>query len=239
MEQKKESKIKKYRNFIKSHEVWYFVDDSFNQVHIKKAYRVELDDGVYWIHFAYGEAVHNLTAKQEKLLFPTMAEAKAKAEQMRKENAERRTKERKEEKEKFNEVTKYLENFRVWDIVNYNSQEIKPEYKSFADAIEYLYSRLPDKRKRDKDVYIKLLENYIKHGTIQTQGLSFTKEQVVTLKYGEYSGVRVELTNGTTINPANEKVIALIKLVFGENVTDWLWNDAEVPQDGNDEINEK
>ena len=239
MEQKKESKIKKLRNFIKSHEVWYFVDDSFNQVHIKKAYPVELDNVVYWIHFAYGEAVHNLTARQEKLLFSTMAEAKAKAEQMRKENAERRTKRRKEEKEKFNEITKYLENFSVWDIVNYNLQEIKPEYKSFADAIEHLYSQLPDKRKRDKDVYIKLLENYIKHGTIQTQGLSFTKEQVVTLKYGEYSGVRVELTNGTTINPANEKVIALIKLVFGENATDWHWNDAEVPQDGNDEINEK
>lgn len=238
MELKKESKIKKLRNFIKSHEIWYFVDDSYNQVVIKKAYPVELDNVVYWIHFAYGKEVHNLTARQEKHLFPTMAEAKAKATQIRKERAEEAIRKKKEKKEKLKEVTRYLDNFRVWDIINYNTQEIKPEYKAFVVAIKYIYDRLPGKHKDDKDTYIKLLEHYIKHGTIHAQGVSFTKEQVVSIVYGEYERLRVELSNGMKITPASENVRNLITLLFGGNDGGWVWRDVEYIEDGRDRVSE-
>ena len=238
MEQKKESKIKKLRNFIKSHEIWYFVDDTYSQVSIKKAYRVKLESGDYWIHLAYGENIHRLTARQEKLLSRTMAEAQEKAGQIRKERAEEAIRKKKEKKEKLKEVTRYLDNFRVWDIINYNTQEIKPEYKAFVVAIKYIYDRLPDKHKDDKDTYIKLLEYYIKHGTIHAQGVSFTKEQVVSVVHGEYERLRVELSNGMKITPASENVRNLITLLFGGNDGGWVWRDVEYIEDGRDRVSE-
>ena len=74
----KQGKAKQLRDFIKSHEMRYFVDfsDYSGQVHIKKAFKVEINKTEYWIYFSYGDRPE---LKEERCLLKTMEEAKAKA----------------------------------------------------------------------------------------------------------------------------------------------------------------
>ena len=210
----KESKTKKLRDFIKSHERRYFVtyQDYSGQTHIKKAFKVEINNDVYWLYFRYGDRPEIIA---ENTLVKTMAEAKAKAEKLREAHKRKKEKEAKEKKEKFTEVTKYLERFDTWDLRKGYGDEIKQECQPFVDAITRIFNRLPDK---------------------QNQGKMFRKEQVVQIEYGKDGSVCVELTNGDKITPADRNFTSLIKAVFGSNTDGWYYTSVEYPEKERDEV---
>ena len=97
---------------------------------------------------------------------------------------------------------------------------------------------MPRLEKDDEQTYLKLLENYIKNGTIYTQAMSFRKEHVVSVKYGEYGAVQIELVNGTTIIPKSNGVTNLIRTIFGDRLDTWSYEDVKEPTDKYDKIKE-
>lgn len=213
----------------------YFVVYNYNsgQTHIKKAFRVEIGNDLYWLHFRNGKRPEIIT---ENTLVKTMAEAKAKAEKLREAHKKKKAKEAKEKKEKLDEVTSYLECLNVWDILkNYN--EIKQECQPFVDAVKRVYKHLPDEQKtEEKQAHINMLLRYIKTGTFYSQGRMFRKEQVVQIEYGKDGSVRVELTNGDKITPVNRNFTSLIKAVFGDNTDPWYYADVKYPEGEKDVI---
>lgn len=231
----KESKTKQLRDFIKSHEMRYFVTYSeySNQAHIKKAFKVEINNAEYWVYFAYGDRPE---IKDERILLKTIDEARAKVQKLREKHQKEKKEAAENRKAKLAEVTKFIENFRWWDYKNWNSEEIKPEAQPFAKAISYLYADMPRREKDDEQTYIGLLERYIRYGTIYTQALAFRKEHVVSIKYGEYNAVQIELINGTTIIPKSESVTKLIKVIFGDKSDSWSYNDIKEPESKYDKI---
>lgn len=233
------SNIKALRDFIKAHEMRYYVSVG----NIKKAFRVDLNDGQHWLHFAYGVRPELLSPQEVKnRLFSTMKEAKAKAEELRKERKKKNDAKRKAKKEEFEKVTNYLLNFAVWDIQEYDNEReeyvIKPEGEMFVEAIKHLYDSLPKNAKDDKDTYISVLEQYIKYGTILTQGMAFRKEQIVRIKYGCDDSVKIFLTDGTSIIPKSRAVTQLIKLIFSE-CSQWSFNKIKFPEGKYDTIEER
>lgn len=232
----KESKTKKLRDFIKSHEMRYFVtyQDYIGQTHIKKAFKVEINNNVYWLYFRYGDRPEIIA---ENTLVKTMAEAKAKADKLREAHKRKKEKESKEKKEKFTEVTKYLERFDTWDLRKGYGDEIKQECQPFVDAITRIFNRLPDKQKQDEtQAFINMLLRYIQTGTFYNQGKMFRKEQVVQIEYGKDGSVCVELTNGDKITPADRNFTSLIKAVFGSNTDGWYYTSVEYPEKERDEV---
>ena len=234
----KESKTKQLRDFIKSHEMRYFIETSTysGQVHIKKAFKVEINKAEYWVYFSYGDRPE---LKEERILVKTMEDAKAKAQKWREAHQKEKKKAAADKKAKLAEVAEFLNDFSWYDHKDWNSDEIKPSGQPLAEAIKRVYSNMPRREKDDEQTYIKLLENYIKHGTIYTQALSFRKEHVVSVKFGEYGPVQIELINGTTIIPKSQAVTNLIKTIFGDKLDSWSYNDIKEPTDKYDKTKER
>lgn len=234
----KESKTKQLRDFIKSHEIRYFVEhpDCIGQTCVKKAFKVEINNNEYWVHFAYGCRPE---IKDERILLKTMEEAKAKAQKLRDEHQQKKKKVADRRKARLEDVTKFLlHDFSWYDYVDWNRQEIKPNGQPIAEAIKLVYDNMPWREKDYEHTYIKLLENYIKHGTIYTQAMSFRKDHVVSVKYGEHEAVKIELINGTTIIPKSNAVTSLIKTIFGERLDTWSYNNVKEPTDDFDKTEE-
>lgn len=231
----KQSKVKQLRDFIRSHEMRYFVEqyEYRDQMYIKKAFKVEINNQVYWVYFSYGDQPE---IKDERILLKTMAEAKAKAQKLRDEIKRKKAEAAAKRKAELEYVTKFLNDFNWYSYQDWNSEEIKPQGQPFAQAIKRVYANMPRKEKDDEQTYINLLEYYIKHGTIYTQAKSFRKEQVVSVRYGEQGAVEVELVNGTTIIPKSNAVTNLIKTIFGDRLDSWSYNDVKEPTDKFDKI---
>lgn len=224
----KQGKAKQLRDFIKSHEMRYFVthSDYNGQTHIKKAFKVEINNNEYWVHFAYGDRPE---IKDARILLKTMDEAKAKAQKWRDKYQQGKTEAANKRKAMLEDVIKFLNNFSWYDYQDWDSKEIKPNGQSIAEAIKRVYANMPRREKDDEQTYIKLLENYIKNGTIYTQAMSFRKEHVVCVRYGEYDAVEIELTNGTTIIPKSNAVSILIKTIFGKRLDTWSYDNVKEP----------
>jgi len=225
----KQSKVKQLRDFIRSHEMRYFVDHYSGQARIHKAFKVEINNNVYWIHFSYGRDRPEI--KDERILLKTMDEAKAKAQKLRDEYQRKKAESANKCKAMLEDVTKYLNDFSWFDYKSWCSDEIKPEAQPFAEAIKRVYARMPRREKADEQTYIELLENYIKHGTIYTQAKSFRKEHVVCVKYGDNGAVEIELVNGTTIIPKSYAVSNLIRTIFGNRLDSWSYGYVQEPTD--------
>ena len=229
-----QSKVKQLRDFIESHEVRYFFthSDYRGQANIKKAYKVEINNKEYWVNFSYGRP----EIKDERILVKTMEEAKAKAQKWR-EQFQKEKKEAAAKKQAMLEnVTNFLNSFSWYDYKDWDKDEVKPKAQPLAKAIKKVYGNMPRIEKDDELTYIELLENYIKHGTIYTQALSFRKEHVVSVKYGKYGAVEVELINGTTIIPKSSSVTNLIKTIFGTRLDSWSYDDVKEPKDKYDKM---
>ena len=231
----KQSKVKQLRDFIKSHEMRYFVEHSeYNgRTYIRKAFKVEINNVEYWVCFAYGDRPE---IKDERILLKTMDEAKAKAQKLRDERQKKKAEAANKRKAELEDVTNFLNDFNWYRYQDWNSEEIKPQGQPFAQAIKRVYANMPRREKEDEQTYISLLEYYIKHGTIYTQAKSFRKEQVVSVRYGEQGAVEVELVNGTTIIPKSNAVTNLIKTIFGDRLDSWSYNDVKEPTDQFDKI---
>jgi hypothetical protein len=226
----KQSKTKQLRDFIRSHEMRYFVEQYTyrNQVYIKKAFKVEINNQVYWIYFSYGDQPE---IKDERILLKTMDEAKAKAQKLRDEIKRKKAEAAAKRKAMLEDVTNFLNELNWYNFHKWNSEEIKPEWQPFAEAIRRVYAQMPRREKDDEQTYIELLENYIKHGTIYTQAKSFRKEHVVSVRYGEQGAVEIELVNGTTITPKSNAVSNLIKTIFGDRLDSWSYPYVQEPTD--------
>lgn len=226
------------RDFIKSHEMRYFADlNDLGQVRIRKAFKVKLEKTAYWIWFNYG-CTPSLVSKRKKLV-ETIEEAREEAQKLRNIQLQ----ERKKYGDKMKEVANFLDHY-YWN-KEYQSDDydfsLNPEEKSLASSVKRLFYSLPGQEKDDKNTYIKLLENYIKYGTIYTQGKSFRKEHVVCVKYGDGGhAVQIELTNGTKIVPKSNSVTKLIKTIFGERLDYVYYKDIKSPTgDWDTEIEKK
>ena len=212
-----ERSTKQLRDFIKTHEMRYFASYSeySGKTHIRKAFKVEIDNGVYWVSF-YGDRPEVLSQTDVKTnLFASIKDAKARTEKLRENRKKKKAEEKKQARAKLDDVTEYLKDFRMWDARIGYGPEIKPEYQGFVDAIKKLYYDMPDREKTDtQSNLIKLLADYIRTGTFYSQGLSFRKEQVVCVKHGKGNAVEIELTNGTKITPVSVNFAFLISTVF-------------------------
>ena len=230
-----QDKTKQLRDFIKSHEMRYFVEHTgySNQTHIKKAFKVVINGNEYWVYLACGNRPE---IKNERILLKTMDEAKAKAQKLRDQHREKNKEVAAKKQAMLEEVTKFLNDFEWYDYRNWRTEEITQKGKPLAEAIKRVYLGMPRREKDDEQTYINLLENYIRYGTIYTQALSFRKEHVVSVKYGENGEVKVELTNGTTIIPKSDSVINLISTIFGARLDSWSYNDVKKPKDEFDKI---
>lgn len=226
---------KQLRDFIKSHEMRYFVTNAVysGQTHIKKAFKVEINNNEYWVNFSYGNQPEIM---DERILLKTMEEAKAKAQKLRDEHQRKKKEVADKRKERMEDVVKFLNDFSWYDYSNWSTDEIKPAARPLAEAIMRVYGNMPRREKDDEQTYINLLENYIKNGTIYTQAMSFRKEHVVSVKYGEYGAVEIELINGTTITPKSNSVINLIKTIFGGRLDTWSYKNVKEPTDNFDKI---
>lgn len=231
------SEIKKLRDIIMSHEMRYFVSGNISSyILIKKAFKVLVSGSVYWVNFQYGTYTNVLTPSEVKnRLFETMAEAKAKADELKAERRKVQKKNNEKAKADMEFATNFLGSFRWYDYTD-NNDSVKPEAKEFAKYLKSAYDRMPSKERDDDNTYIKLLERYIRTGTIYSQGIAFRREQIVSVKYGEYGlCVEIELTNGKTIIPATESVTKLIKTIFGNNDS-WYYTEIKMPENGKDKI---
>ena len=229
----KESNIKQLRDFIKSHEKRYFIESSrYNgQVNIKKAFKVEINNIEYWVHFLYGCRPE---IKNERILVNTLDEAKAKAQKWREANQKKNKEADANKKAKLEEVAEFLNGFNWYDYTDWKRNEINPIGQPIAKAIKRLYNNMPSREKEDQQTYIYLLERYINTGTIYTQALAFRKEHVVSVKYGEDGAVQIEIINGKTIIPKSQAVTNLIKTIFGHNQDGWSYKSIKKPSDEHD-----
>jgi len=230
-----QSKVKQLRDFIESHEMRYFVQhyEWSNHTYIRKAFKLVINDNEYWIHFINSSRPEIIS---EKILLKTMEEAKAKAQKLRDQHREKNKEVAAKEQAVLEDVTKFLNSFDWYGYRNWHTKEITQKGKPLAEAIKRVYLAMPRREKDDEQTYISLLENYIRYGTIYTQALSFRKEHVVSVKYGENGEVKVELTNGTTIIPKSDSVINLISTIFGTRLDSWSYNDVKEPKDKYDQI---
>ena len=233
----KQGKVKQLRDFIKSHEMRYFVEhsDYSGQTHIKKAFKVEINNNEYWVYFACGDRPKIM---DERIMLKTMDEAKAKAQKCRDEHQQKKMEAANKRKAMLEDVTNFLNDFSWLDYKDWNSEEIKPKGQPIAEAIKRVYAGMPRRERDDEQTYIKLLENYIEQGTIYTQGISFRKEHVVSVKYGSDGAVEIELVNGTTIIPKSNGVTNLIKVIFGDRLDSWSYSEVKKPTNKYNKIEE-
>ena len=218
------------REFIRSREMRYFAVTFSGQVHIRKAFKVEIDGGEYWIHFT----ADGTDVIPERNLVKTMKEAREEAQKLRDSLQQKK----KDYDDKLKDVAEFLSNYHWKCKYNpYSKEVLRLEEKSLARSIKGLYYSLPNQDKDDDNTYIELLENYIKHGTIYTQGNSFRKEHVVCVRYGEGGeSVQIELINGITLIPASRSVTKLIKTIFGDRLDYWSDTRIKLPTGDRDLI---
>jgi hypothetical protein len=162
-----------------------------------------------------------------------MEEAKAKAKEMK----EAREAKKKKCIENVREALAYMESLPYYDVVDEN-RRTREEYRDIVMSIEHLYYRYMPNDMNDQYNYIKVLENYIRTDSITTQGISFQKQQVVSVKYGKDNSVEIELTNGMKIIPASEHVTRIVKLLFG-NGDGWTFNNVVYPKCDHDKVTDK
>lgn len=223
------------RKFIRSHEARYFADiDDYGCICIRKAYKVKIDKATYWIRFGFGGVYPRLVPKRTKLV-ETFKEAREEVQRLRNIQLQ----EEKEYEDKVKEVANFLDNhyWRIGRRLTEDESFLNPDEQLLAREIRRLYYILPNQERDDDRTYIRLLENYIKHGIIYTQALSFRKEQVVCVKYAsESKTVQVELINGTTIIPKSNSVVKLIKTIFGERLDSIYDPEVKLPTGNRDLI---
>ena len=226
---------KDIKDFIKQHEMKYFVHETI----IHKAYKVTLEGkGEYWVWFSYGMSPEVLTERQAKSLLSTMDEAKALADKRRAVIKKKEDEEKADAKRRLVEATEFMEKLRWWDMKKGygDNEEIKPEYERLVKAVKDVYGDIPNKFKGDtSEAYIYHLTRYIRTGMFYSQGLAFSKDQVVYVKYGSDGSVQVVLLNGVKVTPVSSAVSALIKLVFGERDS-WSFTNVKYPKGDKDEI---
>ena len=226
---------KEFRDFIRQHEMRYFV----REMNIHKAFKVTLEGkGEYWVRFSYGMSPEVLTERDKKTLFTTMAEAKALVEKRRAEKKKKEEKAKADKKKRLEITIDFLKRTRWWDMkTGYgDNAKIKPEYEPLIKEVKDIYEDLPDKAKeRAEEAYIDNLTRYIRTGMFYSQGMAFSKEQVVSVKYGNDGSVQIELSNGVKITPASPAVSALIKVVFGESDS-WSYTNISYPEGNKDDI---
>lgn len=233
--EKKTNSIAELKKFIKTHEMRYLVREECNAVVIKKAYRIVLEDGEHFVRFRYSTMPVVLTQNEvKKYLFKTMEEAKAKAKQMK----EAREAKKKKDIENLREALAYMESLSYYDVVDDN-RRTREEYKDIVMSINHLYNRYMPNDMNDQYNYIKVLENYIRTSSITTQGISFPKQQVVSVKYGKDDSVEIELANGMTIIPASRQVAKLVRLVMGGSLDGWHYKTVSFPRGDRDNVTEK
>ena len=231
---------KKIRDFIRSHEMRYVVKEGYNNVHVSKAFNVRLEEGSYWITLAYGDTPEMLSEKEIKtMLFKTKAGADKLAEQIRERIRQKNAKDKLAAKKKMDEVAKYLRGLCIYDIID-AWDNVKEGRQDFIEAVKYAYNEvLPKKMKSESDEqYIEHLVRYIKTGTIYTQGIAFTKDQVACLKYGSEDSIRIELRNGTKITPVSESVNKLLRVLFGDGGR-WSFSNIKRPEGEHDKVEER
>ena len=236
----KENKTKQLRDFIKSHEMRYFIETSeySGKVYIKKAFKVEINNNVYWVYFSYGNRPE---LKDERYLIRTMEEAMARAQKWRDAHQKKKKEAIANEKAKLAEVTEYLENIEYYYGLTegYGDNEVvKEHYQPLVNAISRIYLHLPSKEKDDMNTYVDTLVRYIQTGTIYTQGMSIRKEHIVSVKYGEDESVQIELVNGVKIIPVSRAVTNLIKVIFGSPSDRWSYRTVRFPEGKYDNIEE-
>ena len=231
---------KKIRDFIRSHEMRYVVKEGYNNVHVSRAYNVSLEEGSYWITLAYGDTPEMLSEKEIKtMLFKSKAGADKLAEQIRERIRQKNADDKLAAKKKMDEVTKYLKGLCMYDITDV-WDKVKDGRQDFIEAIKYAYNEvLPKKLKPESDEqYIEHLVRYIKTGTIYTQGIAFTKDQVSCVKYGSDDSIKVELCNGVKITPVSESVNKLLRVLFGDGGR-WSFSNIKRPEGEHDRVEEK
>lgn len=231
---------KKIRDFIRSHEMRYVVKEGYNNVHVSKAFHVSIEGDSYWITLFYGEKPEMLSDKEIKtMLFKTKAGADKMAEQIRERIRQKNAKDKLAAKKKMDEVTKYLKGLCMYDVID-AWDNVKEGRQDFIEAVKYAYNEvLPKKMKSESDEqYIEHLVRYIKTGTICTQGIAFTKEQVACVKYGSDDSIRIELRNGTKITPVSESVTKLLRVLFGGG-GGWSFTSIKRPEGEHDKVEEK
>lgn len=235
--EKKTSKAKTFedlRKLVMTYDMRYLVRDEGGVIVIKKAYRIVLEGVEYFVRFRYSTIPIVLTQTEvKKYLFKTMGEAKAKAKQMK----EAREAKKKKDIENLRKTLAYMESLSYFDVVDDN-RRIREEYRDIVVSIDYLYNRYMPNDCNDQYKYIKVLEDYIRTGSITTQGISFQKQQVVGVKYGKDDSVEIELANGMKITPASKHVTRLVKLLFG-NGDGWTFNDVVYPKGDHDKVTNK
>lgn len=231
---------KKIRDFIRSHEMRYVVKEGYNNVHVSKAFNVSLEEGSYWITLAYGDTPEMLSEKEIKtMLFKSKAGADKLAEQIRERIRQKNADDKLAAKKKMDEVTKYLKGLCLYDIID-AWDKVKEGCQDFIDAVRFAYNEvLPMKLKPESDEqYIEHLVRYIKTGTIYTQGIAFTKDQVACVKYGSDESIKVELRNGTKITPVSESVTELLRVLFGDGGR-WSFASIKRPEGEHDKVEER
>lgn len=223
------------RKFIMTHEMRYLVREEGGVMAIKKAYRIVLEDGEHFVRFRYSTIPVVLTQTEvKKYLFKTMEEAKAKAKQMK----EAREAKKKKDIENLREALAYMESLSYFDVVEDN-RRTREEYRDIVISIDRLYNRYMPNDSNDEYNYIRVLENYIRTGSITTQGISFQKQQVVSVKYGKDGSVEIKLTNGMTIIPASRQVTRLVRLVMGDTLDGWHYTNVSFPRGDRDNVTGK
>lgn len=223
------------RDFIKSHEMRYFVEnpDYRGMTYIHKVFKLGINGIECWVYFQYGTRPIIIDEKRVK---KTVAEAKVEAKRLRDEFQRKAQEVTKRRIQHIEDATKVLCEICGYD--RYDDEGVRQAMQGLKKEIKRIYNQLPDCESDDNETYIDLLEHYIKHGTIITQGIAFTKDRVVGVMYGR-DAVKVKLTNGTTIIPKGRDVTKLIKTVFGENISRWTLNNVRPPEGEHDEIERK
>lgn len=223
------------RDFIKSHEMRYFVEkpDYRGMTYIHKVFKLEINGIECWVYFQSGTRPIIIDEKRAK---KTVAEAKVEAKRLRDEYQRKAQEVTKRRIQHIEDATNFLSEIYGYD--RYDDEEVRSAMQGLKKEIKRIYNQMPDCERDDNETYIDMMEHYIKHGTIITQGIAFTKNHVVGVIYGR-DAVKVELTNGTTIIPKSRAVTKLIKTVFGENISTWARRDVRVPEGEHDEVERK
>lgn len=231
----KANTFEELRKFIMTHEMRYLVREECDVIAIKKAYRIVLEDGEHFVRFRYSTIPVVLTKTEvKKYLFKTMEEAKAKAKQMK----EAREAKKKKDIANVMEALAYIDSLSYYDVVDDN-RRTREEYRDIVKSIDNLYNRYVPNDCNDQYNYIRVLENYIRTGSITTQGISFPKQQVVSVKYGKDGSVEIELANGMKIIPASRQVAKLVSLVMGGTLDGWHYTSVSFPRGDKDNVTDK
>lgn len=198
---------------------------------IYEAVNLQMNGVGRWFYSPFEGYYCPIDRENENRLFDTREEAE------RVTDANKAKKEREEEEkdkkkqERLDEVTKFLKDLYYYDYISKDDDHVLRKGRMFVDAVKQIYRDLPRKEKTDtEEGYTEMLEEYIVHGVINTQGLAFRPSQIQSVRYGEDGSVKLTLAEGTTVIPKSKSVTRLIKVIFGDNDDGWTYNDVEYPE---------